>query len=888
MNDDDQILLNKYLDGNISEEEMTALQKKLLACDDLADEFAKITRLDYVIEQSFVEESADSISNKTNPLTTPKPKSLFLNPFILAATLLLAGVLIYQSSFGSKNNDRLHAKADLINKQTNMPSGRNSSSGTIAKPDESGVPKIIRFGQHVLPILSDKCYFCHGPDKDNRKGKLRLDIREEAIKTKAIVPGKPEESELITRIMLPADDDDVMPTEKSHKTLSKVEKAILKKWVASGAKYETHWAYTPIALKANLSLDQFVAQRLKAEGLKSSKTADARTLTRRLYLDLTGLPPKPEDLPKAGTNLSTIDTEKLIDQLLASPQYGERMATWWLDAVRYANTIGYHGDIPMPSSPYRNYVIRAFNDNKPFDQFTIEQIAGDLIPNANQEQKIAAGYCRLNQISQEGGIQDKEYVKKYQSERVRTTATAWMGATLMCSECHDHKFDPYTQKDFYSFAAFFADILEKGAYTRVGKYNDDIKKYKSDTIIIGKSPYSLNRTAGAVMVLTTPEQDALLKKTTDAKEKQKILKGLMGTMATISAKPREVRILNRGNWMDEKGEIVLPATPSFLPAYISSTEEKRLTRMDLAKWIVNKKNPLTARVFANRMWAMFFQTGLSSVVNNFGLQGEWPEHPELLDSLAKDFMESDWNVKKLVKKIVMSKTYLQSSQGSQALQKRDPVNRLLARQTPRRLDGEFIRDSALASSGLLSSKMFGDSVYPYQPDNYWQHLKFPNRKYKASQGEDQYRRGVYTHWQRTFLHPMLRTFDAPSRDECAMSRPQSNTPLQALVLMNDPTFVEAARVLADKLSTLKSDQQKIQMAYLTILSRDPTTQEIKILRELLKRERQRVKANPKLAETFQTVGDYKIIKQGNELLEATALSAMTRTIYNLHESITRY
>ena len=359
-------------------------------------------------------------------------------------------------------------------------------------------------------------------------------------------------------------------------------------------------------------------------------------------------------------------------------------------------------------------------------------------------------------------------------------------------------------------------------------------------------------------------------------------------MTTISSKPREVKILNRGNWMDESGEIVLPATPEFLPGFMSSTNDKRLTRMDLAKWIVNKENPLTARVFANRLWAMFFQTGLSNVLDDFGLQGEWPEHPELLDYLAADFIDSGWNVKKLIKKIVTSRTYLQESRGSKKLQSKDPQNRLLARQTPRRLDAEFIRDMALSSSGLLSKKMYGEPVYPYQPEDYWQHLKFPNRKYKVSTGENQYRRAVYSHWQRTFLHPMYRAFDAPNRDECAMSRPQSNTPMQALVLMNDPTFVEAARVLADQLADLSNDAEKVKQAYLRVLSRTPQMSEIKILTKLLQDERRRIKANPALVQEFHKVGAFKSKRSGKALIEVTALSAVTRAVYNLHEAITRY
>lgn len=732
------------------------------------------------------------------------------------------------------------------------------------KSVEERVPKVVRFNQHVRPILSDNCFFCHGPDKAKREGDLRLDIRAEAVAAKAIVPGVPADSEMITRIYLPHDEEGLMPPSESHKELSAIEKATLKKWVASGATYETHWAYAAIVRDKTKTIDAWVGERLEAEGLGFSEPADARTLTRRLYLDLTGLPPSPDDLPLATTAaLTPADVEALVDRLLDSPRYGERMASWWLDAVRYANTIGYHGDIPMPSSPFRDYVIRAFNDNLSFDQFTIEQLAGDLLPDATLDQHIAASYCRLNQMSHEGGIQDKEYVKKYQSERVRTTATAWLGATLMCAECHDHKFDPYTQEDFYSFAAFFADILEKGAYTQVGTYNDDIEKYKAEDIIFEKLPMSLKlvpaETTGAIRILPTDEQRERLVAAVDAKEREAVLKDVRGIMATISSKPREVKMLNRGDWMDDTGKVVYPATPRFLPSPLSSTPEDRRTRLDLAKWIVSSENPMTARVFANRLWAMFFQTGVSRVINDFGMQGEWPEHPELLDRLAAEFIESGWDVKHLVKTIVLSRTYQQSSVGSAELQHRDPQNRLLARQMPRRLDAEFIRDAALASSGLLNDSMYGLPVFPYQPAAHWKHLRFPDRTYRASTGEDQYRRSVYAHWQRTFLHPTFRTFDAPNRDECAMSRQQSNTPLQALALMNDPIFVEAARALADAVSLLSgSDAEKIRHASLQVLSREPTEIEVKLLAELLTRERARIADAPDTPLALQGVGQYKV------------------------------
>ena len=972
-----------------------------------------------------------------------------------------------------------------------------------ASKANTDVSEAVDFNRDIRPILSNNCFFCHGPDGETREADLRLDIREDALEAFAFVPGDPEESELVYRI-LSEDSDEVMPPPSSNKSLSNDERELLQRWIAEGAEYEKHWAYTPIERPALDGIDAIVAKRLKQNDLGFSPEASKTTLIRRLSFDLTGLPPKPEAVQAFVQDKDPKAYEKLVDELLASKHYGEKMAIHWLDAVRYADTVGYHGDQQRDATPFRDYVIEAFNDNKPFDQFTIEQIAGDLLPNPSVKQLVAASYNRLNQISREGGIQDKEYVKKYQSERVRTTATNWLGSTMACAECHDHKFDPFTAKDFYSFAAFFSDILEKGAYTDDGDYQEDPYQYiandgsmhtgwfgpeltvpnyifhenpeavkeeirkreavlakgsveadrefakwialqdrlskrnipsyfplqytsehqdttTGESIDLSHYPYELVHTAalefdaridggggrGSLGIELTYEVDGEDKKKayhlgdnyekeldskskapavqltpllykgvwhpisitmaqldlpveaklvsilplkgnrggfrafrlrtmregspyklldkdlqnalkqviskpdtpngeddlrrafyvdhaeTFAAERQeinKLKKELYGdryTPLTVSAAPREVKVLPRGNWMDDSGETVSPATPTFLPHAIASDESRRLNRLDLAKWIVHPENPLTARAFTNRLWALYFGTPLSSAPEDLGLQGEYPPYPELLDWLASEFIESGWDIKHVVREIVLSRTYRQSSDAPQKLFDKDPYNRLLARQSAVRLPAELIRDNALSISGLLNPKMGGLSARPYQPEGHYRNLNFPKVAYNHDTDQDQYRRGVYMHWQRTFLHPMLTTFDAGGRDECIIQRELSNSPLQALTLLNDPTQVEAARALAEILMAEKNDNARIESAYERALARKPTAKERRTLKAFLQRERTRFGNESNQADPFLEVGLHSPDEELDPA-ELAALTSLSRAILNLHETITRY
>src|SRR5262245_42094523 len=460
------------------------------------------------------------------------------------------------------------------------------------------------------------------------------------------------------------------------------------------------------------------------------------------------------------------------------------MATYWLDLVRYADTVGYHGDQDHHATPYRDYVIDAFNLNLPFDQFTREQLAGDLLPNPTTDQKIATCYNRLLQTSHEGGVQPKEYLAIYAADRVRNLSAVWMGATVGCAQCHDHKFDPYTSRDFYSLAAFFADVDEERHLRGGGSDTVPTKRPPEIPVHTKRERQRLADFDARIADLEKRPADDEQKKQLAALTKQRdsLRKATRLVMVTQAVTPRTVRILPRGNWLDESGPVVDPAVPAFLGKLPA---DRRATRLDLANWLTDAKagaGGLTARVFVNRLWYLCFGVGLSKSLEDFGGQGEPPVYPELLDNLAVEFVESGWDVKHMVKLIVTSRSYRQASLESPALRDRDPENRLYARQGRWRLPAEMVRDNALAASGLLVVDVGGGVAKPYQPAGYYRHLNFPKREYVSDTDVRQWRRGVYVHWQRQYLHPMLRAFDAPVREECTAQRPRSNTPLAALVL----------------------------------------------------------------------------------------------------------
>lgn len=808
----------------------------------------------------------------------------------------------------------------------------------------------VDYNRDIRPILATQCYACHGPDEKARKADLRLDLREVAVKSGVLTPGKPTESKLLERISS-KDLDEKMPPAKSKKPpLTPEQIDLFKRWIAEGAKYSEHWSFAKLTkppvpetgspkLEIRTPIDAFIQYRLQQEGLTPSPEADRATLIRRLSFDLTGLPPMPEEVRAFVNDKSPNAYEKLVDRLLASPHYGERMAVWWLDLVRFADSSGYHSDNEINVTPYREWVINSFNANQPFDKFTLEQLAGDLLPAPTLSQRVATAYNRLLQTTEEGGAQADEYIAKYSSDRVRNFGQVWLGGTIMCSECHNHKFDPYTQKDFYSIAAFFADVQESPIgrrepgvpvpnaeqekeqrlreYALIGvqaKQADAVKAFTKkdgafkdlDTWPMPKlpkgqaDPIAEAKKLLAIEKRTAAQEDRLaaiakdhapdLKSERNAvaaaiKEKADYDATIPKTLVTTAGAPRTVRILARGNWQDKSGDVMLPNTPGFLPPLPAKTD--RYNRLDLAKWTVAPENPLTARVAANRLWKLFFGYGIARSLEEAGAQGQLPTHPELLDWLAVEFRDS-WDVKKLVRLMVTSSTYRQSSVETPATRERDPFNKLFARQSRWRLDAEFVRDNTLSISGLLSPKIGGESVKPYQPLGYWAALNFPTREWQKDAGEKTFRRGMYTHWQRSFPHPAMVAFDATSREECTAERPRSNIPQQALVLLNDPEFVEAAKAFAVKVQADggKDDDSRIAWMFARATGRSPKAEEAKILLGLLAKHRKEYAEKPEDVKKLLSVGEAKVPAEMNPA-ELAAWTSVCRVVLNLHETITR-
>ena len=1043
----------------------------------------------------------------------------------------------------------------------------------------------ISFNRDIRPIMSDTCFRCHGPDRSSRMAGMRLDLRDEATRPLRsgripIVPGDPAKSEIIERIF--STGARIMPPAFAHKPLTEKQKETIRLWVEQGAVYEGHWAYQPIkrpavprvadASRVFNPIDNVIQERLAKEGLMPSAPADKRTLLRRVTMDLTGLPPSAGEMRAFLADDSPRAYEKVVDRLLGSPRYAEQRTMHWLDAVRYADTCGFHGDNPVPAWPYRDYVLNAFLHDKPFDQFTREQIAGDLLPNATIEQRVASAYNRLNRTSAEGGLQPKEYLAKYGADRVRTLSAVWLGSTLGCAECHDHKFDPFLTKDFYAMKAFFADVEETGLMPDRGakawgtqlelstdeqkkklaeldariaavnaridesaaKFGDSEAAWESDlkkrweagglawkwqhpaaaralggatltiynqqpiemnyyldgslktarkagdglvvasganpdneTYVVTLAPgagvwkelgldvvqdeslpgaryargadrfllseiearieanghtrklaftmATVNDTPPAVSASNDPAMPPLAAIDGDAKtawgvrfgeardpflalrfaepvetspqsrivvtlrhesglrkavigrfrlalaadayawppiadegrrerrkdwssglpedvmkalnrpagdrdaaeraalrdyriwselapdyterERAAAERGLLEAsiphvVTTVSVDPKATHILPRANWMDDSAPIVEPAIPQFLGAL--NTRGVRASRLDLANWLVSRDNPLTARAFSNRTWREFFGAGISKALDDLGSQGEWPTHPELLDWLAAEFMHPeydaanthDWDVKHLIRLLVTSYTYRQTSL-PQAGDAKDPENRLLARQNRYRLDAENVRDAALEISGLLAEKFGGPSVNPVQPPGYYGALNFPKREYSASHGADLYRRGIYTTWQRTYLHPSLLNFDAPTREECAVNRTISNTPLQALDLLNDPIYVEAARVFAQNaMAGAGAFDARLDWIFDRAVNRAPDAKEREILRGLYDRNLARFQANRAAASELLSVGEAPPARNDGPA-ELAALATVTRAVLNLHEVITR-
>ncbi len=738
----------------------------------------------------------------------------------------------------------------------------------------------LQYNRDVRPILAENCFACHGFDKGKREAGLRLDTQEGAFSPldsgdAAVVPGKPEQSKLIERIL--AVDDEIMPPHESGKKLSDLQKKTLRLWVEQGARYDKHWAFSP-PVKAPLPrtekdrlstpihpIDSFVHDRLASEHLSPSPEADPVTLIRRLYLDLLGLPPtvkQVDDFVAAFQKNAEQAKTDLIGRLLQSPNYGERWGRWWLDQARYADSNGYSIDAPRQIWKYRDWVIDALNRDLPYDQFTIEQLAGDLLPNATMDQRVATGFHRNTQINQEGGIDPEQFRIDSVFDRVATTGTVWLGLTIGCAQCHDHKFDPIEQKEYYRFFAFFNNQDEP----ELTLYSNEInatsllaeKKHLSESLhsIVSSNAEALRSweeslTPDQIKSLSRENQKLIGADKSKRSELQKqnlyavgpgiadeefrkqlqrlreieesLGKGVTTMVMKERMEPRKTHLFIQGDFTRPADEVT-SGTPAVLPKLESDSE--RLNRLDLAKWIVAPNNPLTSRVLVNRVWQHYFGRGLVETENDFGLQGTPPSHPELLDWLAVEFMERGWSLKELHRLIVSSKTYQQSSVERPDLREKDRGNYLLARQRRLRLDAEIVRDVELAACGLLSTKMGGPPVFPPIPPGVMGQGQV-KRDWKASSGEDRYRRALYTFVYRATPPPSLTVFDAPDGFSTCTRRARSNTPLQSLTLMNDSGFYEFAKALEKIIQS-----EGIAVAFRRCASRPPSKEELDILREL--------------------------------------------------------
>ena len=1013
---------------------------------------------------------------------------------------------------------------------------------SFAKGAERDQPQ---YNRDIRPLLADNCFRCHGADSAAREADLRLDQRRAAVESEAIVPGDAEASELLRRV-LSDDPDEIMPPPETQLRLDAGEKELLKRWIEAGAEYQQHWAFVspvkaalpnvapalrdgesgedeespPQSAAATWAIDHFVAVRLAEEQLQPSPQAERRTLIRRLSLDITGLPPTVEEVKSFLADRSPDAYEKVVDRLLKSPRYGEHMARYWLDAARYADSNGYQYDTERTMWPWRDWVIRAFNNNMPFDQFTIEQLAGDLLPNATNQQRLATGFNRNHPITIEGGVIDEEYRTEYVIDRMVTTSTVWMGLTMGCARCHDHKFDPLTRVDFYSFFAFFNNVPERGNsgfapklkaptfeqeqqlagiiaevaqldaqlqplanqiaeqqaawaataskrakeqwrilapiemtsssgstleamedlsvlvsgvrpptddyqleyetapgqvtairleaitheslpgkgagrasnsnfvlsefevtanepgedqavrrvqlasvsadYSQKGyevaksidgnlgtgwAVDGPTRKENATAVYLLKEPLqltgneslrvamrhrqfathgigrfrvsvssdpSLSLPANIAKILqvddgqrTPPQRDTLRnhfvehvavgpigeagRRLRDLRERQQQIESSFPETLVMAemAKPRDTFMLIRGQY-DQKGEQVTAATPTFLPAL---AEDEAVDRLALARWLVSPQHPLTARVYVNRLWQQLFGIGIVRTVEDLGTQGEWPTHQRLLDWLAVEFMESGWDVKHLMKTIVMSSTYRQSSVVTPQLVKRDPENRLFARGARSRIPAEMVRDSVLAVSGLLVEKIGGPSVYPYQPPGLW--LEINNRPnyskaYPAGKGSALYRRSLYTFWKRTVPHPAMAAFDSADREVCTVRRSRTTTPLQALVMLNDPQFVEAARHLAERMMTDGGQEiaNRLRHGVEIVLARQPTAAEMTELTAFYEAEHKFFREDAAAAERQLSVGESA---RNEDLAPAdhAAMTSVARLLLNLSEAITR-
>ena len=685
----------------------------------------------------------------------------------------------------------------------------------------NNIPETVDFNFHVKPIISDKCFACHGPDEKERAANLRLDTEDglyqltEELSSYVVDKKSPKKSEMLNRIFH-ENPSIVMPPPESNLVLSDYEKEILNKWILQGGKWKKHWSYNkPIKPQIpdvknkswiNNDIDYFTLKNIETNGLNISSVEDKEILIRRLYFDLIGLPPSVEEIDEFLNDRTENSYEKIVDKLLNSENYGERMASIWMDIARYGDSHGYQDDLERVMWPWRDWVIHAYNSNLPYDEFITWQLAGDLIPNATKEQIIATGFNRNHKITQEGGVIPEEYRTEYVADRTNTTSKMMLGLTMECARCHSHKYDEISHDEYYGMFSYFNNIDEEGLITyqdKAPKPNITVSRKDIDNDLgFIKLPDSIDEVTFMVM-----------------KETENL---------------RKTYVLERGSY-DAPSREVKPMTPNaVLPINKSNSN-----RLDLANWFFDDENPLTSRVVVNRLWQQFFGVGIVATPDDFGSQGNRPTNPELLDWLAVTYMENGWDTKKFIKKIVTSKTYMQSSKVDEQNKKLDHENVFLSYYPRQKLPAEMIRDNILASSGLLVNKLGGPSVKPYQPEGLWDEVIGGGggslARYVQSEGDNLYRRSLYTFWKKTVPPPSMMIFDASSRDNCEVKRQDTSTPLQSLTLMNNPEFIEAANFLSESIENKSlNTNDKIIYLYRTVTGRTPNNNEISKLKNYLK------------------------------------------------------
>lgn len=765
------------------------------------------------------------------------------------------------------------------------------------------LPEKIDFNFHIKPILSDRCFACHGPDAAARKGEVRLDDEAfafnllDSLKGNYVIkPGDLDRSELFQRIIT-TDVEQKMPPEESNLNLSNYEIALIKRWIEQGATWKPHWSFIkpekttlPKVEQSNWpqnSIDFFILNKLEVLENKPSIKASKEKLIRRVSFDLTGLPPSRERIDAFLSNESNNAFEQIVDKLLDSEAYGERMATEWMDLARYAETNGIHHDLERNMWPWRDWVIEVLNKNMGYDQFVTWQLAGDLFAEATYEQQLATAFNRNNRTTQECGSLDEEFRVSYVIDRTNTFGKAFLGLTVACAQCHDHKYDPVSQKEYYQLSAFFNQVPEKGVTSSFSKkvnYNQqsapylelpeeqvkEIRRYIDELIALEYENGSAQDKDELYKANWKEEMEAML---------QPVM--IMEDMDTL----RPTYILNRGIY-DAHGDTVSHRTPERIFEF---GREFSSNRLGLAQWLFSPKNPLTARVAVNRYWQMIFGSGLVDTPDDFGSQGSLPTHPALLDWLAVEFMESGWDVKHLLKLMVLSSTYQQSSKTDSLQFAFDPDNRWLGRGTQQRLTAEMIRDQALKISGLLHHKIGGPSVKPFQPSGLWIQVSSGGRyqrKYMNAHGENLYRRSLYTYWKRILPPPSMMIFDAGSRNLCTVKRQSTNTPLQALVLLNDPQFQISSLALAKRMMEQggENSKERISYAFYLATSRKPNVKEINILEDLFQAEIDEFQKHPSRADEFLQIGASEHDATLNKL-ELAAYGVVVNTIINLSESI---